>query len=152
MNNAWLTAIGSTFRKKTPARLISLFMFVVALVLAGLWSHQWFQVTLKGADAGMPAEVMHLIASVDMTVYVPVMLVVAGMLWRRTPLGYAQATSLMVASTVFPLTLIASAPFQARAGVAGAWNTVPLWAVIAAGSLLCCVALFRNMQKPHFTE
>jgi len=152
MSNAWLTAIGSTFKKKTPARRISLFMFAVAAALAGLWSYDWYQITLQGADLGMPAETFRLTAGVGMAVFVPLMLVIAGMLWRRTPAGYALATSIMVMATVYPLTLIASSLFQARAGVERAWATVPLWAAIAAGSLLCCAALFRNMQKPRFSE
>ena len=148
MNNAWLTAIGSTFRKSTPARRISLYMLVFAALLTALWSLQWYRITFQGADTGLPAEAVHLFAAVDLTVFVPAMLVVAAMLWRRTPTGYAQATSLMIASSVYPLVLIASAPFQAHAGVQGAWTAVPLWAVLSAGSFLCSLALLRNMQQP----
>ena len=152
MNNAWLTAIGSTFRKSTPARRVSLYMFCFALLLAVLWTYQWYRVTLLGADVGMPAEAVHLVASVDLTVFVPVMLVVAVMLWRRTPIGYVQAASLMLMSTVYPLVLIASAPFQAKAGVQGAWTMVPLWAALSAGSLLCSLALLKNMQSPKHSS
>ncbi|HUO99224.1 MAG TPA: hypothetical protein VMU01_11175 [Rhizomicrobium sp.] len=150
MNNAWLTSIGSTFRRSTPARRVSLFMFLFAAVLAALWTYLWHRTIFEGADAGMPAEAFHLIASVDLTIFVPIVLVVAAMLWRRTPMGYAQATSVMVMSTIYPLVLIASAPFQANAGVEGAWTTVPLWAAMSAGSLLCAFSLLRNMQNPKF--
>ena len=152
MNNAWLTAIGSTFRKSTPARRVSLYMFCFALLLADLWTYQWYRITLLGTDVGMPAEAAHLIASVDLTVFMPVMLVVAVMLWRRTPIGYAQATSLMLMSTVYPLVLVASAPFQAKAGVPGAWTMVPLWAALSAGSLICSLALLRSMQSPKHSS
>jgi hypothetical protein len=151
MNSAELTDLGESFDAAVPARPVAAWMFFFAALLAGVWLTLWYVNLFIDPRGGMglPSEAVHLVAAVDMTVYCPAFLVIGVLLWRRTPTGFAHASAAMAMSSLFPLTLIATAPFQARLGVPNAWATVPLWACLSLGSFICCVAMLRRVRPPR---
>jgi hypothetical protein len=149
MNKTDMTALGTAFAASAPARRVAGWMVLFALLLAVMWLVQWYLTVFTGwRNDGLPAEAIHLIAAVDLTVFCPAFLIIATLLWRREPLGLAHAAAAMVMASVYPIVLIASAPFQAGLGVADAWTAVPLWAALSLGSLVSAVALLSRLGRP----
>jgi hypothetical protein len=144
-----LAEIGARFDEDVPARPVALWTFAYAAVIGSVWLTLWYVnlfVHLAGG-MGLPPGAVHLVAAVDLSVFCPALIVIGGKLWRVTAPGLALGAAAMVMSAVYPLVLIAGAPFQSSLGVAGAWNTVPLWAGLSAGSFLALSALFRHLPR-----
>lgn len=144
-----LQEIGAAFGAAVPARPVAVWIFLYAALLAGVWVTLWYINLFVDVSGGMglPSEAVHLVASVDLTVFCPALIVIGTKLWQRRPEGIALGAATMVMSGVYPLVLIATAPFQDRLGVADAWATVPLWTGLAAGSFIGLFAMLRHLPR-----
>jgi MYXO-CTERM domain-containing protein len=82
-----------------------------------LWLSEVIPASLTGIppqsaqDAGTPTNVLHVL---DMAWLLPALVVAAASLWRRRPLGYALAPSLLSSLVFLPLTILSMMLFQAR--------------------------------------
>jgi hypothetical protein len=142
-------AVSRVFRDRTPAKWISGHMLIVSLVLGSLWMGLWMKFVLTGAipEVGGSEQAYRLIASMDLSLQVTALAIAAIWLWRRQPWGYIAGTILMVADTVYMLVLLAFSPFAASAGVAGAWDQAPAWALLGIGCLVASASPLSNMPS-----
>jgi hypothetical protein len=141
--------IALRFRDSTPVRAIGGFMLAFAALLGGMWIARSLSFVATGQvppdilQTGHPTGVVY---AVDLTLLVPALVLSGAWLWQRRPWGYVFAAAVLVKASTYGLALILMSPFAARAGVASAWDLVPLWAVLEAGCVAATVVLFRNMQ------
>ena len=75
----------------------------------------------------------HLVAALDLTMIVPLMLVSGWLLWRSRPWGRILAPAMLVQSTLIVVDLLVTPAFQAAAGIPDAWAMLPVWLVMGAG-------------------
>lgn len=150
-----LTELGRVFGPRTPARGISVFIALFALLLASLWLSRILGFVVSGEvptdilATGHPTGVVY---ALDLTLLVPALAVAAVLLWKRRPEGFVLATVMMIKATTYSVALIAMSPFAARAGVADAWALTPLWAVLGAGTAVSMALLLWNLNRkgdPH---
>lgn len=146
--NIDVDAIHQTFRPGIPVKWISGYMVIFAVLVALAWISQWFMFVLNGRIPmlGGMEEGYRLVAALDLSIQVPCLILGAIWLWKRRPWGYLLGAILMIADTVYMLVLVAFGPFAANAGVSGAWDQVPSFAVIGVGCLIASVLFLWDMQ------
>lgn len=138
------------FRTKTPVKWISGYIMLFAVVVCGMWVSQSLsfvasvQIPQIVVDTG---HVTNLVAALDLSLQVPFLALGAIWLWKRQPWGYVLAATMMIADTVYMVVLLAFSPFAVKAGVPGAWDFAPLWAVLFVGCLVSSGFLLGNMQS-----
>ena len=141
--------ISQMFEAKTPVRLISGFMLFFSLLLGGLWVARAASFLFTGQ---VPQDILNtehptgVVYAADLTLLIPAMILGAVLLWKRQPWGYVLSAIMNIKATTYAAALIAMSPFAANAGVEGAWELVPLWAVLGAGNLISSLLLLGNMK------
>jgi hypothetical protein len=141
--------IEKSFTKKTPVKGISIFMILLALTLGAAWISQWVFFVITGETPQIMINldsINNLVASLDLTLVVPLFFVAAFYLWKSKPIGYVLTIMLNVKGFVYNLILIFGSIIQAKAEVKGVMDLVPLWVILCIGCLCSFVVLLINMR------
>jgi hypothetical protein len=141
LGTADVPGIAASFGPRTPVRTVAGYMGLTGFGLGVAWLAQWAGLVFAGKVPSIGADAFRLIASLDLSVVVPLMLVGAFLLGRRQPWGYTLAAIATVKGAVYTLSLTLSSVIGGMRGVAGAFAQVPVWAVwtlvgLAAAALL----------------
>ena len=129
-------------------RAVAAYTAFVGMALGGLWAYVSLRYALTGdLDAGTtPADAMHVIFAIDLTVMAPALVLAAVLLWRGARHGLVAAVATNVVAAVYQVALSAGAQFQADAGVAGKTWLSPSGIVVAVGSAVAVGALLRHVR------
>jgi hypothetical protein len=131
---------------KAPRSVIGSILFACAAILAVMWVGQSLAYVATGAlpqIIGDTGGITHVVAALDLTAIVPLLLFGAVRLWRSRPWGFVVSAGMLVQGVLITVDLLVSAPFQAAAGVRDAWTVAPLWAVMLAAFGSGAVVAFR---------
>jgi hypothetical protein len=135
--------------RNTPRKPVCVTMFVCAATLAVMWVGQTVFCIVKNQlpqliiDSGSNTNV---VAIFDLTLIVPPLIFGAVWLWQGRPWGRVIATALLVQGTLITVTLVATPPFQAAAGIKDVWTLTPLWALMGAAFLVSSVHMLRGIK------
>lgn len=142
--------IGERLRARTPARPIAAYMFSSGALVGGFWLFQWlkFCVTGEVPQVSGKEDDYRMIAGIDLTFLLPLVLPAAYWLWRRRPWGYVLAVMTNVQGALYGLVLTAVSFFSWKAGTPGALTMLPVWIVFGTGSLLCLAGLLARVEAP----
>jgi hypothetical protein len=142
-------AIAQAFSPRTPARRISVYMFLWAIVLSGLWVFQ----SLDFAYTGELPEIVlvtnyptNVTAILDLSLMVPAVFLSAWLLWHRQAWGYSLAVIMNVKGALYALVLAVGSYAGARNGIPGLVGQIPLWLILSGASACCCLLLLGHMQ------
>jgi hypothetical protein len=141
-------AVAATLRDP-PARRVAAWMLFMAVGLGGTWIAQWLVALLRTEPAqrfDLTPEFVRVVAGIDLTLMVSVLVPGAAWLWRRRPWGLVVAGALTVSGALYNVVLAAGTLVQIRAGLAGAWWLLALWSVLCAGCVVSAAALLRRRQ------
>jgi hypothetical protein len=142
--------VGEAFKPGTPRKAVSGFMLLLAAVLCVIWIGQIASSMASGSVPRMVTNagwLTHLVAVFDLSMIVPPLLLGTVWLWRSRPWGYVTASIVLVQCALYSVVLLAVPPFQAAAGIPGAWDLTPVWGALGAGCLLFAVLLLANMSS-----
>jgi len=87
------------------------------------------------------------VAGVDISLLASGLVIGAVWLWKRRPWGYVLATILNVSNTVYMLVLTIGSYTQAKAGIEGAFATIPLWVFLGMACLAASLVLLGNISE-----
>jgi hypothetical protein len=141
--------IKAAFTERTPVKAVSIFLLVVAALCYLLWLSEVIPASLTGIppqsvqDAGTPTNVIQVL---DMALLLPALVVAAVSLWRKQPLGYALAPSLLSSLVFLPLTILSMILFQARGVEPVAVPKVTISIAFFIVSIGMLIWLFKNMK------
>ena len=150
--------IPGRFGARTPVRVISGVLAVLALGLGGMWVYAAARFAVTGdVPAGSALvetdSIVHLGIALDLALLVPTYTLAAVWLWQRAGWGYLLAAVALIAGTLHQLTYIVGLPFQVAADIPGAVSIDPAEPVIAAMYLLSTTALLlgaaHGPRHPH---
>jgi hypothetical protein len=133
---------------RTPVRLISGYMLLVAVALGGLWTAMSLGFVFTGQIPGPVVSSGHVTAIVfalDLTMVVPPMALGAIWLWQRQPWGYVLAAGLGIKGAVYMLALSAATVSAMLAGIPGVGAELPIWAGVGLGALASAYLLLSHM-------
>lgn len=96
--NLDVEAIGRSFSPQTPSRWIAAYLAFAGVMISFLWISQWLKFVFTGhvPEVNGSQDAYHVIAAVDLTFAVPMLISTAWLLFRRRPWGHV----LGVAATV----------------------------------------------------
>ena len=142
-----IKSVGQKFRSTAPVKLISIFLFMIALFLGVFEISQAVRFVFTGRMPQVPP----LILALDLVFIIPNMLLAAIWLWKRFNWGYILTIIMLVKGTTYGLVLITASAFVANFSIEGNWDPLlPFYIFVTAGSLLLLTILLRNM--PAETE
>lgn len=130
------------------SRPVAAWMLVVASALGGFWVATSMAYVFTGEVPPVVAAVGHptnVIAALDLSLVVPLMLIGGVWLWQRQAWGYVLAVIANVKGAAYMLALSAATMAAIRAGASDEATQLALWAPIGAGSLAASIALLRRM-------
>ncbi|PKL79835.1 MAG: hypothetical protein CVV27_01260 [Candidatus Melainabacteria bacterium HGW-Melainabacteria-1] len=145
---AGLDAESLSFHARTPARRISAYMFLWALLLSCLWIVQSLQFAFTRE---LPQIVVateyptNITAILDLSLMVPAVFLSAYLLWNHHAWGYVLATVMNVKGALYALVLAVGSYVGSRNGIPGLAEQIPLWLTLSCASLLCCGHLLANL-------
>lgn len=138
-------AVAAAFRVGRAARWVGGFLVLVGSILGGLWFFLAIRFAVTGElMADIPADGIHLVLAIDLSLLVPALVVAGVLLWRRTRIGVVFGAVMTVMGGLYQVNLLVAGVFQANADVAGAKAFPPEGIVVATGFLLACVVLFAG--------
>ena len=144
-----LDSLQPYFAAITKARLVSVFLLLVAV----LFSLQWLSEDIPALLAGkMPQSVMenglltNPVHVLDLGLYLPAMIITAILLWRRKPLGYFMAIPLLVFSILTGIGILAMFLVMSSKGMPTGPVVEPLFAIIVVVSLVLSVLYLREVK------
>ncbi len=138
-------AVAAAFRVGRAARWVGGFLVLVGSILGGLWVFLAIRFAVTGElMADIPADGIHLVFAIDLSLLVPALVVAGVLLWRRTGIGVVFGAVMTVMGALYQVNLLVAGLFQANAGVAGAKAFPPEGIVVATGFLLASAVLFAG--------
>lgn len=130
------------------ARGVAAWMLFVAAGLTATWIAQWMvamtRTTAPGRFDATP-EFIRVVAAVDLTLMVALLVPAAMLLRRRKVWGTVLGAMLGVSGALYNLVLAGGTLVQIRMGLAGARPMLALWIALAAGS---AIAAYRLLRRP----
>ena len=145
-------AIATSFRVDQAARWVGAFLALTGAILGGLWTVLAIRFALTGElMADIPAEGVHLVFAIDLSLLVPALVVAGVMLWRRSTGGIVFGAVMTVLGTLYQVNLLLAGLFQANADVPGA-KAFPLEGVaLAVGFVVATATLLgrRSEARPQ---
>lgn len=142
--------VAQAFGPGTPRRLTAGYLLLCAAILSAIWIGESLRNVVTGSVPGMVTDMQWLVslpAVFDLALIVTPYTLGAIWLWSARPWGYVTACVGLVLGSLYPLVLLAVAPFEAAAGLPGALDQVPLWAALGAGCLLFTVWMLRSLEQ-----
>jgi hypothetical protein len=139
----------------TPTHVIAVFCTLVGLFFLVAWLGQVIPATLQGTVpepillAKTPTSAVHV---QDLAVVLPLYFLTAVWLWQRRSWGFVLAPLLLILADVMLLAILAMGAFLAQAGIAGALDMAPVFAVLALVSLALTGLYFANIKSTSGAE
>ena len=143
--------LGSVFGPRTPARWIAGFMFFVAFGVSRLWISQWVNFLLSGTipQVNGDANAYKVIAAVDLSIMVSMLIPAGYLLWRRRPWGFVLAVMFCIQSilylTVMGTVCVVEWLMAPQTKLFSGWFLNCIFG--CAGTLLCLCGLMLNVKK-----
>ncbi len=132
--NADLQRLACGYSGSFPARVVGFYLVFVAIGLTAVWHVVWAGYIFFDQPVASGSEPFKIVAALDMTIMVPILLVGGVLLWRRRPLGYALAALGSIQGALYLTVLATNAVVLPLRGF-GEWpGEFPLWALLAAGT------------------
>jgi hypothetical protein len=151
LGTADVRGIATSFSPRTPARTVAGYMGLTGFGLGVAWLAQWAALVFAGTVPSIGEGAFRLVASLDLSVVVPLMLVGAFLLWGRRAWGYTLAAMATVKGAVYTLSLTLSSLIGGMRGVAGAFAQVPVWGVWTLVGLAAAALLLWRVS-PHASD
>jgi hypothetical protein len=149
-----IPAIGAGFARRTPRRLVSGVLGLLAASLGGMWVYYSVHNAVTGeVPAGSalvePEDVVHLGIALDLALLVPVYALAAVLLWRGIAAGFVLASVVLVSGTLHQVSYMVALAFQAAADVPGAVAFDPIEPAIAVLFVVATARLLRGAGRRH---
>jgi hypothetical protein len=134
-------------------RWVGLFLALVGSILGSLWLFLAVRFAITGElMADVPADGVHLVFAIDLSLLVPALVVAGVLLWRRTEAGTVFGAVMTVMGLLYQVNLLVSGVFQSNADVAGA-KAFPLEGiVVAAGFAVSAAVLLGRRATTRSTD
>lgn len=151
MLNLDVEAIGRAFSPRTPGRWIAAYLAFAGVMVSFMWISQWVKFVLTGhvPEVNGSQDAYHVIAAVDLTFAVPLLISSAYLLFRRRAWGYVlgAAASVQFAMYFAVMTAVCVVNWKLTPGshLVSGWFincliTLPLL-------LLCLAGLLLNVKR-----
>jgi hypothetical protein len=139
-------AVARSFPTRTPVRGVASYMAFTGIGLAVAWIAQWAAYAFGGTVPSIGVEPFRLVASMDLSLMVPIFCVGAVLLWRRHAWGFVLGAIAIIQGAAYTLGLTLSSVVGGLRSIAGAMEQAPVWAAWTLAGVAAAVALLRSVR------
>jgi hypothetical protein len=145
-----MAQIKACFTQKAPAKAISIYLGVLAVLFYFLWLSEVVPALLRGEipksvqDNGTPTNSVHVL---DMAWVLPALLITSVSLWRKRALGYTLAGVLLSYCVLLTLAILSMAVFMIRGGHLVAIAQLGIFGALFALSLGMLIWYMRGLKS-----
>jgi hypothetical protein len=145
-----LAGIQTSFTGKTPVKVVSLYLAVLALLFYFLWLKEVVPASLAGVtpqsvlDNGTPTNAVHVL---DMAWILPAFGIAAVRLWGKKPLGYTLAGALLTYTVLLILAILSMVVVMTREGIPVVVPQVVIFGTLFAISLGMLIYYMRGLNS-----
>lgn len=145
LHRADVAGIARSFSPRMPARGVAVYLGLTGAGLLSAWLAQWAAFVFTGTVPAVGEEGFTLIASLDLTFVVPLCLIAAALLWRRSEWGYVFGTIMCMKSATYTLVLTAGTLTAVLRGVEGVAGQIPVWGVWTLAGAAATAIMLRGV-------
>jgi hypothetical protein len=131
-----------------PARLVGGYLLCVATGLSAVWLGMWGAHVFAGRPTPVAPEAFRLVAALDMSMIVPLLVAGGVLLWRRHVWGAVVAGMAGVQASVYLGVLSVNAVVAVRRGLVAAPGELPLWGTLAVLTAAATTLLLARVDRP----
>jgi hypothetical protein len=149
------SALSRRFASDTPVKWISGYMMAVAIALSTIYVIQTVSFATTGRLPNIVIATEHptsVVFALDLSLFVPWLVLGAVWLARHQPWGYVVATIVNVKGAIYALGLAVASLWANQSGLAEAAGQIPLWLALAVGSGAAATALLVHMRPGEGEE
>ncbi len=149
-----MAEIKASFTEKTPAKAISIYLGVLAVLFYFLWLAEIVPALLRGEipksirDNWTPTNAVHVL---DMAWILPALLITSVSLWRKQTLGYTLAGVLLSYCVLLTLAILSMAFFMIQGSHPVAAPQVGIFGALFALSLGMLIWYMKGLKSPGTT-
>jgi hypothetical protein len=142
-----VAAVAGRFRARTPVRMLGGFFVLVGAVLASVWLGTWAAYIFAGRPARVDTEAFKLVAALDLTLMVPLLISSGLLLWHRRPWGYILAPIAGIQASLYLLVLSVNSMVAIDRGLVGTPGELPMWGMFSLFFTGATLLLLTNVQR-----
>lgn len=156
LSNLNLNDIALRFSPKTPVKVISIYILLIAIMLffveMGMISN-YFQTGTLPETIKLTGHPTSIVFALDLSIVVPVSVVTAFLLWKRNIWGYVMGMIMLLKGFTYGLVLSVGTALLAYSPAFGKWDPLmPLYLVLVSGGFICSWAMLKNLKKTKKNE
>lgn len=151
LSNIKLHTIDINFSKKTPVKLVSIYLIFIALIL---FLVEFSMIVPFLTSGKIPQTILQtgantsIVFALDFTIVIPVSILSAILIWQRNSWGFILGIMMLVKGFTYGLVLTIGTILLASSDVYGKWDSLfPLYVLIIIGGILGCWLLLKNFKE-----
>jgi hypothetical protein len=146
-----LENIAVKFSEKTPVKWISVYLFLVTLMLFLVELSMIFPFLISNKlpkTIIQTGNITSIVFALDFTIVIPVSITASILLWQRNSWGFVLGIIMLLKGFFYGLVLSFGTIGLANSNAFGKWDPLlPLYVSIAVGGLLGCWLLLKNFKE-----
>jgi hypothetical protein len=139
--------LAANFRAGTPVRLIGGYLTFVGIGLGSVWLIMWAAYIFAGRPTPVEPEAFKVVAAIDLSIIVPLLVFGGILLWRRNAWGYVIAAIASILSTLYLILLSVNSLVAIQRGTADAPGQIPVWGTLALLTAIATLLLLSNVRS-----
>lgn len=121
------------------------YFLVIGVGLATVWLVMWADVVFRGHPPPIDTDAFKLVAALDLTVMVPILIGSGGLLWFHSPHGCWFGAAAGVLASMYLVVLSVNSALAVRSGHVDAAGEFPIWATLALMTGAVATLLIRQL-------
>jgi hypothetical protein len=122
--------IGSRFDPPGSAKALAGYFIFLGLGLAGVWLGMWAAYVFAGRPTPVEPDAFRLVAALDLSVMVPLLLSGGTLMWRKQAWGPVMCAIGGIQESLYLLVLSVNAIVAIRRGLAASPGELPIWGTL----------------------
>src|SRR5688572_22635329 len=142
-----MALLAASFQARTPVRLIGGYLAFVGIGLASVWLIMWAAYIFAGRPTPVETEAFKVVAAIDLSIIVPLLMFGGILLWRRHSWGYVIAAIASILSTLYLIVLSVNSFVAIQRGTVAAPGEIPVWGTLALLTATATLLLLSNVRS-----
>jgi len=134
---------------RLPLRLLGGYFVVVGAGLVVAWVGMWAAHVFFGRPTPIEPEAFKLVAALDLSFMAPLLILSGVQLWHRHLAGCLAGAVAGIQASIYLTVLSVNSTFAVRSGRIEAPGELPVWAMLAAATIVATLLLMRGMGDAH---
>lgn len=129
LSRADVSTLAGSYGTRTPVRAVGGYLLLTGAGLGVVWILQWAAAIFGGVVPAVGEDAFQVVATLDLSIIVPLMLAGGILLLRRRPWGFVVAPMAALLGAVYTFILTVNSVLAMRAGTESAAAEIPVWGV-----------------------